>query len=77
MIRLTITEKSERFDQIEGFCSILRTGDREGLDVVKETYPEIWSAFAFHLAEADVRCDEDDPEFRKALADLMCGFLSP
>lgn len=62
--------------QLKDFCKVLRMGsDTEGLDILVETYPEIWSFFVAELENADILCDHDDFRFRNALADLIGGFL--
>lgn len=64
--------------QLKSFCEVLEMGsDPEGLDVLAETYPEIWSSFVAELEEADILCDHDDIRFRRALAHLIAGFMEP
>lgn len=68
--------KLVRFTQLEEFCKVLRMGDDpEGLDILVETYPEIWGLFIFQLEDQDILCDHDDYRFRAALAELIGGFL--
>lgn len=62
--------------QLKDFCEVLRMGsDSEGLDILAETYPEIWSSFVANLEEKDILCDHDDLRFRTILADLIGSFL--
>lgn len=64
------------FVQLEEFCKVLKMGsDLEGLDILSESYPEIWGLFIFQLENQDILCDHDDYRFRAALAELIGGFL--
>lgn len=73
---MTDYQRIQRFEQLKSFCEVLTMGsDSEGLDVLAETYPEIWSFFVAELEEADILCDHDDIRFRRALANLIGGFL--
>ncbi len=61
---------------LESFCEVLEMGsDPEGLDILAETYPKIWSSFVAELEEADILCDHDDIRFRRALAKLIRGVI--
>lgn len=69
---MTDEQIRRRFAQLREFCEVLVMGsDTEALDILAETYPEIWLGFVHELEGEDILCDHDDLRFRKALAGLI------